>query len=68
MFGCKHKYGQVQKDRYQYCVACGRAKTTPCNHKWEKVHIENIITKTTYSIFYILQCSECGDTKRAEIE
>ena len=31
---CRHKYGRVQKDGYQYCEKCGRAEIAPCKHKW----------------------------------
>ncbi len=67
---CKHKFGEVQKDGYQYCLNCGRAiepLKTPCIHKnWEiydKVEIFNI-DGDSKGIVVILKCKNCGDLKR----
>ena len=70
---CKHKFGEVQKDGYQYCNNCGRAikplkqKELSCIHKnWEIYDKLEIIDKSENikGIVIILKCKNCGDLKR----
>ena len=70
LFGCRHIYGPVQSDGYQYCKLCGRAIIAPrnevCNHKWETERImttSNAYTGNVIKYTYILKCSRCGEMK-----
>ena len=62
---CKHKYGIVQSDGYQYCSKCGKTIIPPsknCDHTWE---IYNYIDNVGYSGRVLSQiivnrCSKCG--------
>jgi hypothetical protein len=60
MFGCKHEYGPVKKDGYQYCKKCGKAIVAPCKHEWERikiVEVENFGQKVGH--IYISECKKC---------
>jgi hypothetical protein len=71
IFGCKHKYGLIQADKFQYCTKCGIAhKLNEHEHKWDI--IDTVITqdKMTDSILsktYTLQCTVCGELKKEVI-
>ena len=68
---CKHKFGEIQKDGYQYCLKCGRGieplkqKELPCSHKnWEiydRADIEQWGHDTHRLV--VLKCKYCGDLK-----
>jgi len=69
MFGkCKHKFGKVEADGYQYCTECGKSLAAPkknCDHKWIKEHaIEQSYFGNTNQIIFIYYCTECGIRKR----
>jgi len=71
MFGrCKHKFGKVQDDNYQYCEMCGTAKSVKCSHKWNTISHGDIIDKRFQDSSgkpriigetYIIRCAKCGD-------
>ena len=67
---CKHKYGKVEEDGYQYCEKCGKANLLVCSHKWKEVEsgkttTTNRLTGHTMKIerYFILRCSRCGEMK-----
>ena len=66
---CRHQYGEVNEQGYQYCTKCGNANNIgkiQCTHKWkikdEYVKI-NRFTSITTAYVYILQCQLCGELK-----
>ncbi len=69
---CKHKFGEVQKDGYQYCLNCGRAieplkqKELPCIHKnWEIYDTTEIEAHgLNKGRIIVLKCKDCGDLKK----
>lgn len=70
---CKHFYGTVQPDGFQYCSKCGDAKSVrkECNHKWEEVTRINIwdqFVSNDKPIHYkwVLRCTKCGNMKNHE--
>lgn len=74
MFGCNHKYGEVDGKGYQYCKKCGKANNVgfpPCNHKWGDVAT---LTKTSQryghitGYTYIQKCELCGEMKRFDVD
>jgi len=73
IFGCKHIYGEVQHDRFQYCKFCGEAKIAPrynkCLHSWKKEQVLTVSGAYSGNILkyiYVLRCEHCGDMKREE--
>lgn len=70
---CKHKYGKVGLDGFQYCEKCGYAKHVhiPCNHRWKTISNSNITRTLVRGIstdsdpiigeIFILECQKCGD-------
>ena len=67
---CRHKYGKVQEDGYQYCTKCNKAIVAPCPHTFTRLGTfeGTRINRTTGSrqeyIEYHLQCTKCGDMKK----
>ena len=70
---CKHKFGLVKKDGYQYCEKCGIAvcpKKSPCNHpEWE------VIERNEYTFFgspnglsLTQKCKKCGKMEQKYIK
>ena len=68
---CFHKYGKVQKDGYQYCIKCGKARPLKCPHNWidyERISIlDEWANPTPIGINIVLKCSKCGDMKTFKI-
>jgi len=76
MFGCKHFYGKVQDDGYQYCTKCRKAVAAPakpqepvklCTHKWARKSSFTSSCRFTNSInseTHIMECEHCGDMKK----
>ena len=65
---CSHKFGDIQKDGYQYCQKCNKAISIPCNHKWEeqKEYSKTIVSNATLKdigLSLVLKCERCGDLK-----
>lgn len=68
----KCKYGEIQKDGFQYCEKCNRAiqpRTQSCQHKWKTTETSSITTYRKDIIndkgsitgkLYIQQCEKCG--------
>lgn len=42
MSRCKHEYGPVQEDGYQYCKKCGKAIVAPCKHEWKRIKVVEV--------------------------
>jgi len=66
MFRCKHKFGKVEKDGYQYCEKCGKATKPECQHKWKIINefqMQTSLYTTSYTEYYHLQCEKCGEIK-----
>ncbi len=64
MFGCKHKFGKIQKDGYQYCLHCGIAIAPPlisCQHlQWEDIEIVDIEWfGISRGKIYVQKCKKC---------
>ena len=78
LFSCKHRFGTIQADGYQYCQKCGLAKKPPCQHKWEVIERYSLIRDTRYgderlkARKLIKSCTLCGeivsDTISLELE
>ena len=65
---CSHKFGDIQKDGYQYCKKCNKAISIPCNHKWKEQEeyaqmIVSNATKENIGMSIILKCEKCGELK-----
>lgn len=64
---CKHKYGKVDTDNFQYCIHCGYARYVdigPCPHNWEIIEISkesSNITGCQIGTIYHLRCKACGE-------
>ena len=65
---CKHKYGDVQSDGYQYCIKCNKAIVAPCPHKFARISTFNGVTNSAMGrrefVEYHLQCTTCGTMKK----
>jgi uncharacterized OB-fold protein len=70
---CNHKYGEV-KGNYQYCLSCGKAIAAPtvdCTHNWKQVTsytMENTFRGNIYKSVIVLQCQNCGDVKKIDLQ
>jgi len=65
MFGCKHKFGKIEEDGYQYCEKCGKAFKPECVHNWEIISRSAIERwGNDVGILYGLKCKYCGDIKQ----
>jgi len=63
-----HKFGKVQKDGYQYCEKCGKARVAPCIHDWLCIH--KIVTwawgdPSGYTLIY--ECQKCKAIRREKL-
>ena len=68
---CKHLFGQVQEDGFQYCSNCGFARepeSTECKHNWLPWK-EHPITNQgdRVGIIYVFKCEHCGETKQEKV-
>ena len=65
---CRHKYGDVQSDGYQYCTKCNKAIVAPCAHKFARIATFNGSRTTNLSrheyVEYHLECTKCGTMKK----
>lgn len=60
MFGCKHKYGTVQEDGYQYCEKCGKAIAAPCNHEWKRIKVVEVEEYgNKVGDIFVDECTKC---------
>lgn len=69
---CRHKYGEVAKDGYQYCKKCGKAiaVSAPCQHKWERLDTlerTSTVTGNVKGFIYVSRCVKCGEITQTEI-
>jgi hypothetical protein len=65
---CKHKYGKVQKDGYQYCESCGKAIVAPCKHDWQRIkeiELEHFGQKSGH--IFVDECSKCHEIRKESI-
>ena len=63
---CFHKYGKVQKDGYQYCSKCGKARSLPCNHDWVQERLIELwgdFGDMPTHAKIIAVCKNCGERK-----
>ncbi len=79
MWFCTHKHLGKVEDGLQYCDRCGKAFLAPvpkkeCPHIWvekeQPLHIqvtEPSGLKVTKSKVYVLQCLNCGDIKKVQV-
>lgn len=69
MFWCKHKYGKIEKDGYQYCEKCNKAfhPIYKCSHIWKhKYHIKLTNWDRVIGHEFVLQCKKCGEIKKVK--
>lgn len=68
---CKHFYGPVCDDGYQYCEKCGEAKSVPCSHpKWilhTSFSMSNMMSQGITGYKYVQRCEKCGELKIATV-
>lgn len=66
---CFHKYGKVDKDRYQYCTKCGKASIVGCNHSYDLIRTINVCTISNTPSYQIMvsKCCKCGDIKQTKV-
>jgi hypothetical protein len=69
---CRHKFGKVELDGFQYCEECGTAtkpSPVPCDHKWVEIATTKKINDRNRVIGFIskLRCSKCGELKEFRI-
>lgn len=61
---CFHKYGNIQKDGYQYCSKCGVAKSAPakvCSHKFHTVKVVEVLYfGNVVGEHRVCECARCG--------
>lgn len=70
MFTCRHKYGKVEEDGYQYCNKCGKAIPVDCNHKWDiykDFDHRDVLRGNIFKKTLIFICKKCGDIKQEKI-
>jgi len=74
LFSCKHKYGDIREDGYQYCKKCNLAvkpSSISCQHKYKKIS-KNYLTERIneeqerVGVLFISECKKCGDIKKFE--
>jgi len=67
---CNHKFGNIQKDGFQYCKKCGKALRPKCEHVYE-IYSNEILeyarTKTLKKRVIINKCKFCGILDKFEI-
>lgn len=65
---CRHKYGSIQDDGYQYCTKCNKAIAAPCAHIYLKIKTFNGTNISALGrrefVEYHLRCSKCGTMKK----
>jgi len=68
---CKHLFGEVHEDGYQYCTHCGYARTPAteeCKHKWKELNRHPLTDKgSTIGFIYLFICEKCGEIKKERI-
>jgi hypothetical protein len=62
---CKHSWGPVQDNGFQYCSRCGIALRVSCDHTWKIISEDESLTYGAMVVarIFVLQCSHCGDLK-----